>query len=486
MLPLPEKGAIKRYILTSAQNNTRVNEKFFNNLVAYAGWLDAQVMVARYTYNKASYSNAKSVKPGRAPTASDKADLWYDTVLDPYICDDPERHGTAHYELAPDLIWCAEMNIMPTAARPLSDLGTYMGVRSIAVPHSKLAMTSVPTSRDEMPKFAYTTGTVTKRNYIQKKAGMKAEFHHAYAALIVEVDGDGDWWVRQLNADSSGRFFDFPHTGRTGIVVVEGGEVYDHDGVEAINWGDIHASEIDEWVAELNWGTGGIIGALRPKYQFMHDLLSFRSQSHHERHRFGAAYKKYVAGVDRVADEIKETAALLKKAGRGWCKTVVVNSNHDRHGERWLDEMDFKYDKPNARFYLEAQLARVTALDAGRSWEFLTWAMQWALPFPDVIFLDRDESFTICGDIECGWHGDDGPNGSRGTTRSLANVGRRVNKGHDHAAAILDGVYSAGACSTSYEYQTGPSAQSVSHIVTYPNGKRAILTLRNGKWRAGS
>lgn len=481
--PLPAKGDIKRYILTSAQNNTTVHTKFFENLKVYADWLGAELMVARYTYNKASYANAKSVKPGRGPSTGDKADLWYDKALDPYICDDPERHGTAHYELAPDFIWCAEMNILPTASRPLADLQTYMGTRSIAVPHAKIALLSVPTSRDEMPKFAYTTGTVTHRNYIQKKTGMKAEFHHTYSALLVEVDSEGLWWARHLNADSKGTFRDCP-SGVKGVVRVTDGEVYDGEDVEAINFGDVHASEIDDWVAEMNWGKGGILDTLRPKHQFLHDLLSFRSQSHHERNKFGLRYKKFVLGIDKVADEVKVTAALLKRAERGWCKTLVVNSNHDRHGDRWLDDADHRDDMANARFLLEAQLSRVKATDEKRDWDFLSWAMQWAGPFTETIFLERDESFTICGDIECGWHGDDGPNGSRGTTRSLVNVGRRVNKGHDHAAAILDGVYSAGACSTSYEYQTGPSSQSVSHIITYPNGKRQIITVRGRKWRA--
>lgn len=481
--PLPEKGETKRYILTSAQNNTKINTKFLENLIVYAKWLDAELMIARYTYDKASYSNAKSVKPGRLPDASDKADLWYDSAIEPYICDDFSRHGSAHYELAPDLIWCAEMNILPTAARPLSDLQTYIGWRSIVVPHAKLAMISVPTSRDEMPKFAYTTGTVTQRNYIQKKTGMKAEFHHAYAALLVEVTSDGSWWARQLNADNAGRFYDCP-SGVEGAILVERGEVYAGQHALAINWGDIHASEIDDWVAEMNWARGGILDVLRPQYQFMHDLLSFRSQSHHDRNRFGTAYQKFIDGIDRVADEVKTTAELLRRTERGWCKTVVVNSNHDRHGDRWLDEADYRLDKANARFFLEAQLARVTALDESRDWEFLPWAMKWAGIGSEVQFLARDESFKIAGDIECGWHGDDGPNGARGTTRSLVNVGRRVNKGHDHAAAIMDGVYSAGACSTSYDYQKGPSGQSVSHIVTYPHGKRAIITCRSEQWRA--
>ena len=39
---------------------------------------------------------------------------------------------------------------------------------------------------DEATKFNYSTGTVTQRNYIAKKEGLKAEFHHQYGALIVD------------------------------------------------------------------------------------------------------------------------------------------------------------------------------------------------------------------------------------------------------------------------------------------------------------
>src|SRR6185436_4994349 len=37
--PLPRKGQVKRYVLTSAQNNTHVHPAF-DNLQAYVSWLD--------------------------------------------------------------------------------------------------------------------------------------------------------------------------------------------------------------------------------------------------------------------------------------------------------------------------------------------------------------------------------------------------------------------------------------------------------------
>jgi hypothetical protein len=35
-----------------------------------------------------------------------------------------------------------------------------------------------------------------------------------------------------------------------------------------------------------------------------------------------------------------------------------------------------------------------------------------------------------------------------------------------------------------WDYTKGPSNWTHSHIVTYTNGKRTIVTIYNGKWRA--
>lgn len=481
--PLPSEG-VQRYLLTSAQNNTRVNERFLNNLVAYTKWLDARLMISRFTYNKSAYSSAKSVKPGSEPTADDRRDAWYDPRIEPYLCDEPGRDGSFRWQLAPGLFFCAEANDIPTSARPLSGMEAYTGLASGIFPHAKLAMQSIPTSKGEAPKFNFTTGTCTLRNYIQKKAGLKAEFHHTYAALLVEVLPSGLWWARQLNAGLNGSFYDIP-SGVKGAVLVQDEEILPRQSVEAINWGDVHASEIIPWVLTANWGKDGMLDTLRPRFQFMHDLFSMRSRSHHDR-AFSKLYQKFIRGIENVQDEIKDTAELMRAAHRDWCQMVVVNSNHDRHLDRWLDEADYRLDPVNAEFFLEAQLERVRAMQRGSSLPIVAWALQKA-NCPPATFLGLDESFVICkdrgGGIECGWHGDSGPNGARGSTLALTKVGRRVNKGHDHQATIMDGVYSAGACSE-HDYMVGPDSHSVSHIVTYPNGKRTIVTLRDGKWRA--
>jgi hypothetical protein len=472
------RDGIARYVLTSAQNNTAVHEAFLANLEAYAEHVGATLMVARYSYNKGSYG-AKSTKAGRAPTAADTQGLWYDPRLDPHICDDPDRHGSCRYQLAPDLIWCAEMNILPTASRPLSGLESYAGACSGIFPHAKIALESIPVIGDRPPKINYTTGTCTQRNYVAKKDGLKGQFHHTYGALIVEVDTrTGDWMVRQLNADDDGNFQDL-------INWVEGGEVF-HQWVLAINPGDVHASDMPEDIRDSLWGSNGVVNTLRPSYVFFHDTHSHHSRGHHEIRVFGKRLEKHVAGGchELVEAEIDCAADLLHLAQRDWCTTVVVSSNHDRHGERWLDEADYRQDLPNAAFFLEAQLARVRAIQASEDWTFLEWALRRAGCPESVVFCPRDGSFPIGPpghEIECGQHGDEGPNGSRGTTQNLSKLATRINKGHSHVAQIIDGVYSAGVCTRRMDYAHGPSSWSVSHVITYRSGKRAILTMRGGR-----
>lgn len=498
VMHLPEKGKVKRYLLTAAQNNTKVFMPFWRNLLAYLEWLntdgnECQLMVARFSYNKNQFLNPKSQKPGTV-RASDEDECWYDEAVLPYICDDPKVHGTRRWQLAPDFFWCGEMNILPTAVRPLSDLKTYTGTASSAFPHVKVAMETVGTVPGSDPKFVYTTGAVTGRNYVQRKAGLKAEFHHTQAALLVEVDSEGNWWARQLVSDHKGTFNDCPR-GRVlkvanGVVETEGQRA------EAINWGDVHVTDMPQGRILKYWGhVGSVIDKLNPRHQFFHDTLSFRSRTHHEMHSFSKMYEKHCNGLESVEKELRKTVDFLSFSERANTLSIVVRSNHDEHGETWLDKADYKADLPNAEIFLEAQLARCRAIKAAANgnasceWMFLEWAAR-KFDAPEAVrFLKLDESFVICSKgghpIECSLHGDRGTNGSRGSTLGLSTLGCKISKGHDHTATIRDGVWSAGTCALQQGYNHGPTTWSVSHILTYASGKRSMLTERDGMlWAA--
>lgn len=485
VMPLPPKGEIKRYIITAAQNNTDAHTEFFTNLVSYAEFLGAEILVGTFSYNRAAYSQ-KSTKRGLGPTADDRGLDWYDPIFTPYFADEP-------LELAPMLEWRGELNISPTAVRPLSDLETYTRLKSGIFPHAKIQLTSVAGTKGDGAKMNFTTGTSTMLNYVKKKAGLKAEFHHAYGAAIVEVDHEGDWFVRQLNADTDGTFYDIPDLGQVGAVKVESGEVLvEGVPVEGINWGDLHAQVIDPECKRMAFGRGGMLDALRPRHQIAHDILDFsNNRGHHDQKSSINRYRKTRLGWTDIAKEVEGVKALLDHMRRPWCQTVVADANHDRHLERWLDEADFRHDDRNAVFFLEANLEYRRSMDRNphnSKYLFLYEALKRIGLEDGDLFLHADDSFVLCGEdgegIECSLHGDIGPNGSRGTPLGLAKMGRRANTGHTHSACILDGLYVAGTMSLlEQDWNVGPSSWTHSQIVTYPNGKRTIVTFFNGKWR---
>lgn len=476
---LPPKGIIKRYICTSAQNNTHINQDFWDALLVLADHYDANILVGTFTYNQNAYG-PKSIKRGsERKKAADGAyeKLWYDPQIEEYISDE-------RVELAQGLEWCGEMNILPTAVDPLSGLETYTHRKSAIFPHVKLAMRSIATMQGEGTKLNYTTGTVTQRNYIQKKEGVKAEHHHRYAALVVEVDHTGYWSVRQIGWGSRSSVLQ-----DLDIAVIDG-KIVKNQTVEAITWGDLHATMADDTVIDLSMQ---MLDKLKPKYQFLHDVMEGASTSRHQLKSKDphTGFKRWLRGYYKVERELTDTKAVIEKYLRPFSQVVVPDSNHDGWWlKSWLAKNDYRLDHSNAELFLELQTFMYKELRAGKEPRDVN-VMEKAFEIvglhkSEVRFLLPDESFIICDrKIECGMHGHLGPNGARGTPDNLNKIGRRANTGHTHSAGIYNGLYVAGTSSKlRWDYALGPSAWSHSHIVTYPNGQRTIITMYDKKWRA--
>ena len=474
---LPPEGKVYRYFLTCAQNNTEIHARVWDNLLLLADYYEAEIMVSRFTYNKSAYRSPKSVKPG-SQKASDSDSLWYDPEIEGFLVDH-------RVKLTPNLEFCGEMNILPTAVRPLSGLESYTGRNSGIFPHTKLAMQSIPAGKGNAAKFNYTTGTITPRNYIQKKAGQKAQEHHVYGALLVEVNHEGHWWCRQIEATEDGELWDL--TTR----VSSKGKITTGNRIEGITWGDIHAAFLDLEVGELAWGQGGMLDTLRPRYQFFHDVLDFRSRIRHDMNNPHEMFWKHAHGYEDVEHEIDGVVEFLLQSHREWCESVVCDSNHDNMLVRWLRDSDYKDDPVNAVFFLKCQLRQYQALEEAKETDFhLLEELCNERGAPTTKFLRTDESFVICrgaegGGVECGIHGHLGADGARGVPTQFARMGRKANTGHTHRAGIVDDVFTSGVMGMlRMRYNFGPSSWNHSNILTYPNGKRAISTIWAGRWKA--
>ena len=171
-------------------------------------------------------------------------------------------------------------------------------------------------------------------------------------------------------------------------------------------------------------------------------------------------FKTSLRGLTVVRDELIRTVEVLKKYFRPKTEMIIVNSNHDRWLDRWLDEYDPRIDDArNAELYHDGNAARYRSERTGSKLNVLEYLLRKHADLKFAArFLQIDESFLICGKkIECGQHGDFGPNGSRGTAKSLSKVGRRANTAHTHTAGIYDGLYVAGTSTIfKWDITTGP------------------------------
>lgn len=453
----------QKFVFTSAQNNTFVHDKFLQCLRTYCQEENAELVVGTFHYNKSGFQ-----KGGQEGD-------WYDPKIREYILDESR-------EVFEGLLWCGELNILPTAANPLSGFHSYTGSSCGIVPHAKMQLESLPSPKHSVqPRMLYTTGAVTQRNYVDMKAGQKASYHHVFGAVVAEIDSQGDWFVRQLVCDSdTGEFYDLdkkylPTRVETNCTL------------EAVNYGDIHAAKVDVEVAAASWGTkaGSILEELKPKYQFLHDVFDHKNRNHHNVGDPYFLYKMYVNGTESVEEEVAFTSNLIASMERDFSETIVVESNHDLALQRWLKEQDYKKDPINAEFFLTLQLATYQHIKSGTPFSVFEYACNQFNELPRTTFLSTDESFKVCGDIECGSHGHNGNNGARGGVRAFQMQGIRSNTGHSHSAMIKDGCYVAGVSGKlDMGYNKGGSSWSQSHILTYKNGKRTIVTLKNGKWKA--
>jgi len=453
----------KRFVFTSAQNNTNIHKEFFEALKLFCADKGAELIVGTFNYNKTGFQNGPS------------EDTWFDPAIRNYILNESRT-------ISNDMVWCGELSILPTAANPVSGFHSYTQSSGGIIPHVKVQLEPLPRANGKCVRQLFTTGAITQQNYVPQKAGQQAGFHHVFGATYVEVDDDGHSFVRQLIAESeTGCFYDLDKY-YTPKAITNG------HAIEAINYGDVHGSKVDEVVAEISWGDNkhSILNTLKPKHQFLHDVFDMSYRNHHNIKDPYFMYKMHVNGTESVKSEVTNTAALMASMIRPFSKLVVVESNHDLALEKWLKEQDYRYDPVNALFFLEMQT--VTYQHMARNEEFHIFEHACRLVNPKLHqaqFLRTDESFVICGDIECGAHGHNGNNGARGSIRAFQMLGTRYNTGHTHSAAIKDGVYIAGVSGKlQMGYNKGGSSWSQSHILTYPNGKRTIITIKNGKWHA--
>lgn len=463
---LPES---KTYVFTAAQNATKPHFPFFASLQNYCEHNNAELCIIPIRYK-----NPTSV--GEDINQSKRQDNWWHSDLHDYMY---EGRINVHKWLT----LLGDANVQLTAIHPTTGFESMTGSKSAVLAHPKLELRSIPTQED-YPKLVMTTGAVTEKNYGKSRAGKRGEFHHTYGAVVVEIQDDEVFHIRHINALNNGKFMDIDLNEYT----PEGVKPYER--IDALDMGDTHVRSVDHTVIEATFvGDDSIVSVLKPKYLIWHDLLDGESVNHHELKDPFMQTLKQETGKRNILEEIQEVADFVDKYAPPDVENLVVPSNHDDFLRRWMNETDWRKDPTNARFYLDTAKAMI------ESGVYDDNGMHIIHPFPmwlkklakhkNIKCLARSTSHTIRG-IEVAQHGDKGANGSRGSLRGFSKLGVKSIIGHSHTPGIDEGCYQVGTSSRlRLNYNLGPSSWMHCHAVIYPNGKRALINIINGRWRLG-
>lgn len=471
------------FIFTGAQNDAPIDEAFWQNLTAYAEFLGARIAVGPWTYETNWWDE-------NSPTARE-----YDPRIERHLC-------FGQLKLGKSFMFGGEMNTLPTSPRPIADLTSYTQGRWGVFPHARLQLLSVPsTVPGEQAYQIMTTGAVTRSKVIPRKAGIKSIFHHVIGATIVEFDGEGRPFCRQLLADTDGSFYDLEY-------FVDRGAVGPAGPVRAITVGDLHLAKLkrDNALATLGFdyrsgetAPDSLIATLKPEHVFFEDIHDNESRNHHHVKDVSHNFEMAMRNRSSVKAEVMRTVTFLEQFQELYpdTKIHVVESNHDVALERYIREGRYRdMDGENLTYGLKLDLAYHEwreqvglHLDADAKppkFSMLEFAVRdLAGTCLDAVhwIYDGSDSCILDG-VELGHHGHRGSNGAHGSAAGFARLGRPMTIGDKHSPQILDLVFVSGVMELQQGYNKGPSGWAVSDVIQYPNGKRTLITLQNGNWRA--
>lgn len=465
-------------IFSGAQNDAPIHERFWANLNAYADVRDAEIVIGPWTYETSWWNE------------NNPASRTYHEALEAHLC-------FGQMQIGEDFMFCGEMNTLPTASKPISDLTAYAKGRWAVFPHSKIQLISVPSTNPlEQAHQALTTGAVTLPMVSPRKAGVKSLSEHRIGALIVEWDEEGDFFCRQLIADERGDFQDLDTRVENGVVS------FGHR-IDLLTPGDIHSAKLGDRNCGAVFGfdmagnevSGSMLEMLRPRHITLHDLHDHESRNHHNAkdvsHNFEMAHR----GRESILGELHRSAAFLERLVHPDLKVIVVESNHDLALERYIREGRYRMDGVNFRFGLDLDAAYhdwraevAEALERGDEppeFSLLEHALREVSgeTIAAVEWVCDSRSRVING-VEVGNHGFRGANGAKGTVTGFAKLGQPMTIADKHSPAIMNQLYVAGVMELSHGYNKGLSSWAVSHVVQYDNGNRAMITMQKGKWRA--
>lgn len=449
------KAGLKRFVITSATNNTVKHGKGLDSLKGYAKHINGELVIIPNHYkNKDRY------------TASQKFDKKFSPGLEQYFIDQCVYIGGG-VEIRGDV------SIEAPAVNPLQGKGSIGGDRTTIYGHPQLAMTPVGTPGAMFPKRMWATGCINRADYSLSDRGAKADHHHTIGALVVEIVGRKHF-IRPLLIDRKGGFYDLDRR-------VDGGKITKNNKTLAMITGDEHELFMLDNVRKAVYGSGGIVDTLKPGVIARHDVLDGYAGSHHHEKNPVLQFKKHHTGLNDYRKELDRVVDHINRTTPKGCKTVMVDSNHHDHLDQWLARADANKDHVNALLICELQkMVREDVLSGGTG-SALPLYLKPRLKVK-CEFICSTKPYLVAN-VDLSQHGHKGVNGSRGSPTAFAGTTYKKFTGHLHTAFINKGAWGVGKFCGLMGYEGGYSTHSNTLGLIYPNGKRALVDIIGNRYR---
>lgn len=435
LLPKFNKTKTNRYIVTSGMSETGINKPFWCSLQKMAKALDARLIVLGTVEKNPNLMTRGS--PLRFPPE----------IVD-YVC--RER-----FQINKHLVLRGDFSIEHAVINPLSGANHCGGMQTEIFGHAQIALEMVPTPKNLIPKALYTTGTISKPNYSNAARAKKAEFHHSYGALLIEVEGSRFWPTHLRYCSKLGGI---EHLGK----IYRPDRIIKAPPLAAVVYGDIHFDILTKAELDAFWRL--CLGA-KAKKNVICDVVDGHTFSHHTESDLVYKIQHGSFGIEK---ELNRAADFINAVPN----SVVVSSNHHDHLDQWFNRQKPATLTTDLELYLKlADIARryKTGLFEG-----------WCLS-RDVksTFTHPNKEYDIVG-IDVSQHGHRGPNGARGSRRSFAKTGRKTIIQHSHTPGIDKGCMQVGTSSMGHKYAEGYSSWAVAHaFITHTGRRNLVFSIKN-------
>ena len=450
----------KRFLVTTAVAGKKCNKLLLNSMLNYCERKDAIILVLP----SQDVFNRKSA---------------FSFELDPILKNDRIRVVYEDLYLN-DNIMLSDIKISAKQVNGLSGLQHLCKYATTIIGNTKQDMQPVANAPNKIPNAIMLTGAITEPNfendaYMSNRLNKLAEEDFVSGCIVVEVENKKIFHFRQIQSGPQGEIIDL-------------GERYWPNGEwEFVNnsviiYGDLHGEDINFNVLTKEREIVKQVGATTA---VLHDVVSGVSISHHNLDKFALMSQFAENNKISLEDEINKCSAVLEYIAEPVENVVIVDSNHHRHIESYLNSGKFVQDKVNTRYSVDAFTAMIDGEKMPLRYLLNNKSNLQDYAKDKIKWLEPNEEFSMYG-CELWHHGDRSSGGSKGNALQAYHKAHKASvSAHKHYPCIYRSSYCAGLSAKMFlGYNFGLSAWLNGVVILYENGSRQIINIieKDGKY----